>query len=154
MTAELSTILAAVVWSVIGTVLSQAIAIAVLWWLGLPPRKLIHQIEVVQNAAVGACFFIISLTVGLFVGILTSNGFTESFGIVDGAIWIASALLLGAALMWISFLIAYRVMGIENGESIYRYLQRELIEEQNTALAFFLGGLAVVPFVCVIFQVI
>jgi hypothetical protein len=154
MSAELFTILSAVLWSIGGTVLSQMISIAVLWWLGLPPKKLVYQIEELQNPAVGACFFIISITVGLFVGIMSSNGFTQSYGFVDGAIWIFSALLMGSALMWISFMIAYRIMGVENGESIYRYFQRELIEEQNLSLAFFLGGLAVVPFICVIFQVI
>jgi len=129
-------------------------------WLGLPPKKLIHEIEVVQNPAIGACFFIISLAVALFIGIFTSDGFSandptyvEPSWIVSTG-WIIMALFIGGLLTWISFEIAHRVMGVENEESTYRYIQRELIEEQNAALALFLGGLSIVPFIAVIFQMI
>jgi hypothetical protein len=64
------------------------------------------------------------------------------------------AFILGTVLTWISFELAHRAMGVENEESTYRYIQRELIEEQNASLAFFLGGLAIVPYIAVIFQVI
>lgn len=150
----------AIAWSVLATIVSQLVSIAILAWLGLPPKKLVHEIEEVQNPAIGACFFIISLAVGLFIGILTSNGFSANSpnyqdpGFVGGAAWIILALVLGTVLMWISFEIAYHIMGVENNESLYRYMQRELIEEQNASLAFFLGGLAIVPFIAVIFQVI
>lgn len=150
----------AIGWSVAATIVAQLISVTLMAWLGLPPKKLVHEIEEAQNPAVGASFFIISLAVGLFIGILTSDGFDvnsanyQDPGFVAGAGWIIMALILGTVLMWISFEIAYRIMGVEDNESLYRYIQRELIEEQNASLAFFLGGLAIVPYIAVIFQVI
>lgn len=150
----------AVAWTIAATLVSQLVSIGLMSWLGLPPKKLVHEIEVVQNPAVGASFFIISLAVGLFIGIFTSNGFSiNSADYVEpewwvSTLWIIGALLLGALLTWISFEVAYRLMGVENNESLKRYIQRELIEEQNASLAFFLGGLSIVPFIAVIFQMI
>jgi hypothetical protein len=150
----------AIAWSVVATLVSQLISVLFMWWLGLSPKKLVHEIEEIQNPAIGAAFFIISLTVGLFIGIMASDGFSVNKpeyrdpGFLGGAGWIILALVLGTVLVWISFEIAYRVMGVENNESLYRYIQRELIEEQNVSLAFFLGGLAIVPYIAVIFQVI
>ena len=51
-------------------------------------------------------------------------------------------------------MIAYRIMGIEDNESFMDYVRRELVEEQNASLAFFLGGLMITPFIAVIFQII
>lgn len=153
-------IVAAIGWTIAATVVAQIISIFIMRWLGLPPQKLIHEIEEIQNPAVGACFFIISLAVGLFISLFTSNGFSSNDptyvdpGFLGSAAWITFALILGALLTWISFEIAHRAMGVENDETTYRYIQRELIEEQNVSLAFFLGGLSIVPFLAVIFQMI
>jgi hypothetical protein len=150
----------AVAWTIAATIVSQLVSVGVMTWLGLPPKKLVREIEEVQNPAVGASFFIISLAVGLFIGIFTSNGFSinsadyQDPGFAVSTAWIALALVLGFLLMWISFEVAYRMMGVENNESLKRYIQRELVEEQNASLAFFLGGLAIVPFIAVIFQMI
>lgn len=152
---DVSLIVAAVMWAIFGTLVSQGVSVALMWWLGLGPKRLVHEIEETQNAAVGASFFIVSLAVAFFVGMLTSNGFSrEAATILSGAVWVVMALVVGIVLMWISFEIAHTVMQRINGESTYRYIQRELIEEQNTSLAFFLGGLAVVPFITILFQVI
>jgi len=148
------TVLAAIGWSIGATLIAQLVSITLMWWLGLPPKKLSHEIEDVQNTAVGACFFIVSLTAGLFVGIFTSNGFTDAQDFITSTGWIVLALFLGVTLMWMGFEIAHRVMGPIEGESTKRYIQREIVEEQNAALAFLLGGLAVTPFIAVIFQVI
>lgn len=148
-------VVSAIAWSIVATLISQMVSVIILAWLGLPPKKLIHEIEEVQNPAIGACFFIIALAVGLFVGAFTSDGFTTNDpGYAASAGWIVLALFVGALLTWISFEVAHRVMGVENEESTYRYIQRELIEEQNASLAFFLGGLSIVPFIAVIFQMI
>jgi hypothetical protein len=160
MNALLLQVIYAVAWTIAATIVSQLVSVGLMAWLGLPPKKLVREIEEVQNPAVGASFFIISLSVGLFIGLFTSNGFSiNSADYVDPGFlvstgWIILALVLGFALMWISFSIAYRMMGVENNESLKRYIQRELIEEQNSSLAFFLGGLAVVPFINVILQMI
>ena len=160
-------ILLAVGWSVVATILAQVISVLFMRWLGLPIKKLVHEIENIQNPAVGAVFFVVSLTVGLFVGIFASDGFTPvgarlaedqalstTGELLAQAGWIGLALLIALVLTWISFMVAYRIMGIEDEESFYRYVQRELIEEQNASLAFFLGGLMITPFIAVIFQII
>lgn len=147
-------------WAVLATLVAQLISVMLMWWLGLPPKKLVREIEDIQNPAVGATFFIVSLAAGLFISIFASDGFSvnspdyQDPGFAANAGWIAIAFIVGTVLTWISFEIAHRVMGVENEESTFRYIQRELIEEQNASLAFFLGGLAIVPFIAVIFQVI
>jgi hypothetical protein len=146
--------ISAIVWSAISIVISQAIGILLMWWLGLPPRKLIHEIEDVQNPAVGACFFILSLTASLWVGALASDGFTITESFLTGAGWIIGGLLVAAGFTALNFMIAHRLMGRLNNENVYRYLRREIIEEQNASLAFFMGGLAISPFLAVLFQVI
>lgn len=45
-------------------------------------------------------------------------------------------------------------MGRQPGETVYTYLRREIIDEQNASLAFFLGGLSVAPFISIMFQLI
>jgi hypothetical protein len=145
-------------------------------WLGLSPRRLTQEIEDVQNPAVGAVFFIVSLTVSLFIGMFVTAGFTpvRSASVevapgyaVDaaaleattqdylvGAGWIIGAFVLAMVLTWINFYIAYRVMSPTPGENVVQYIRRELIVEQNVSLAFFLGGLAISPFIAVLFQTI
>ena len=153
-------VVGAIGWTIAATVISQIVSISIMSWLGLPPKKLIHEIEEIQNPAVGACFFIISLAVGLFIGAFTSDGFSANDptyvdpGYLGNTAWIVLGLILGAVLTWVSFEIAHRAMGVENDETTYRYIQRELIQEQNASLAFFLGGLSIVPFIAVIFQMI
>jgi len=147
-------VLGALLWSVVSIAISQVTSIMLMAWLGLPPKKLVHEIEEVQNPAVGACFFIVSLAVAFFVGMFTSNGFTDAEGVLAGTGWIVGALVLGAAFTTLSFVVAHRVMGRENDESVLDYIKRELILEQNASLAFFLGGLSIVCFMSVIFQTI
>jgi hypothetical protein len=160
-------ILPAIGWSVLATILAQVISILFMRMLGLPIKKLVHEIENIQNTAVGAIFFVVSLTVGLFVGIFASDGFTpvgerlapdqalsDTGELLAQIGWIGMALFLSLVLTWISFMIAYRMMGVQDNESFLRYVRRELVEEQNAALAFFLGSLMIVPFIAVIFQII
>jgi hypothetical protein len=160
-------ILLAIGWSVLATILAQVISILFMRMLGLPIKKLVHEIENIQNTAVGAIFFVVSLTVGLFVGIFASDGFTpvgerlapdqalsDTGELLAQIGWIGMALFLSLVLTWISFMIAYRMMGVQDNESFLRYVRRELVEEQNAALAFFLGSLMIVPFIAVIFQII
>ncbi|MEL6525246.1 MAG: hypothetical protein AAFQ07_06000 [Chloroflexota bacterium] len=161
MTENVITIVSAIGWTVLATIIAQVVSVGLMAWLGLKPSKLIYEIEEVQNTAVGACFFIISLATGLFVGMFTSNGFTVNDNALvpeptfwESTGWIVLALFLGMALTWILFEIAHRAMGVENDETTYRYIQREVIEEQNASLAFFLGGLSIVPFIAVILQMI
>lgn len=141
-------------WSILSILIAQGTSIAIMTILGLPPKKLIHEIEEVQNAAVGAVFFIVSITVAFFVGMFTTNGYTDAGGVLPGAAWIVGAFIMGMGFTWINFIVAHRVMGRENDETVLDYIRRELVLEQNASLAFFLGGLSIVPFISVLFQTI
>lgn len=150
----LESFIAAIGWSILSIVVSQTISVGLMWWLGLSPKKLAHEIEDVQNVAVGAVFFIVSLSVSLFVGVYFSNGFTEFTSFADSALWFVSGLVMGLVLMTVIFFIAHRLLDRLEGETVYRYIRRELIEEQNAALAWFLGGLSIPVFIAAVFQII
>lgn len=157
-------IVEAVVWSIVIIVVSQLVSLLIVWWLGVPPGKLEHEIEEKQNAAVGAIFFIVTLIISLFVSSLASNGFTEvdptlapADAFATGALWILGGVAFGIVLTFLNFFIVFRWMGRQergSGESMYRYMQREIIDEHNLAFAFFLGGLATAPFIAVLYQII
>jgi ABC-type multidrug transport system fused ATPase/permease subunit len=147
-------VVSALLWMTFSTIVAQAVSILLMWWLGLPPSRLVHEIEVVQNPAVGASFFIISLTASLFISLMSSAGFTPDPSFLEGAAWIVGGLAVGALYTAISFFIAHRVMGRQPGETVYTYLRREIIDEQNASLAFFLGGLSVAPFISIMFQLV
>jgi len=146
-------VIAAILWSVAAVVVSQGTSILLMWWLGLPPKKLIHEIEEVQNPAVGAWLVIVSLAVSIFISQFVTNGYTDAGSILAGAGWIAGAFVLGTILMGINFFIAHQIMDPKK-ETVIQYIRRELIEEQNASLAFFLGGLAVASYISVIYQMI
>lgn len=156
MSPEVEQAIEAISWSIAATIVSQIVSIVLMWMLGVRPRKLAKEINDVQNPAIGASFFIVALTMALFIGIFASDGFSDPSNreLRTTLVWGALALFLGLVLMWASFVIAHRIMGVENEESTYRYIQRELVEEQNIALALFLGGLVLPPFIVTIFQVI
>jgi hypothetical protein len=144
----------ALVWATFAVFVSQLASIGVMWLLGLPPRKLTHEIEDVQNPAVGAVFFIISLTASIFVGFMTTSGFTPDPPFLESAAWIIGGLLLALVYTWILFIVAHRVMGRLPNENVYDYIRREIVLEQNSSLAFFLGGLTVSPFISIVFQLL
>jgi ABC-type multidrug transport system fused ATPase/permease subunit len=151
---SLELIISALLWMTFAVIVSQATSILLMWWLGLPPGKLSEEIAEVQNPAVGACFFIVSLAASIFISIMASAGFSPDPSFIEGAFWIIGGLVVAAAYTAILFSIAYRFMRPKKGESLYHYMRREIIDEQNVALAFFLGGLSITPFVAVVFQLI
>jgi hypothetical protein len=146
--------LSAVLWATLVTLVSQGVSILVVWWLGLPPKKLVHEIEVVQNPAVGAIFFIITLTVSLFISQWAGDPRSSSGSNLEEIAWFVGGILVGVIYTAIVYMIAHRVMGRENNENVYQYLRREIIEEQNVSLAFFMGGLAFAPFIAVLYQIL
>ncbi len=157
MSALTGLILEAVMWTVIIILISQIISFTIVAWLGVPPNKIEHEIEEKQNAAVGAIFFIVTLVTTLFVSVLSSNGFTEVESAATGAMWIFGGVAFGTILTFLNIFIVFRWMGQEEraaGESMYRYIQRELIDEHNLAFAFFIGALAVAPYIAVLFQIL
>lgn len=147
-------VIESLVWSTFAVVVSQAVSIFLMWLLGLPPRKLIHEIEDVQNPAVGALFFIVSFTATIFIGFMTTDGFTPDPSAVEGAAWIIGGLILALLYTFVLLQLAHRLMGRQPNESLYGYIQREIVKEQNAALAFFLGGMATTPFISVVFQLL
>lgn len=155
-------VLSAILWSLAAVIISQLVSIGLMSWLGLPIKKLTHEIEDVQNPAVGASFFIISLAVAFFVGMFTTDIFIRdpqpALPFLNNLLWILGALVLSSLIVFVNFQIAYNLMGkeqhgeLDRKESMMEYIRRELIEEQNASLALFLGGLAVVPFIAVTFH--
>ncbi|MBC7869304.1 MAG: hypothetical protein H7Y09_00585 [Chitinophagaceae bacterium] len=151
---SMNDLISALLWATFTVVVSQAISVAIMWWLGLPPSKLIHEIEDVQNIAVGAVFFIITLIASIFIGLMATEGFTPDPDGLTSAAWIVGGLILSLVYTALSFTIAHRIMKPLPGEGVYGYMHREIVEEQNGAVAFFLGGLATAPFIAVVFQLL
>lgn len=147
-------LITALIWATAAIAISLLVSVGLMRWLGLPLKKLIHEIEDVQNTAVGACFFIVSLTVSLFVSVYFSDGFSETQSFGDSMLWFVGGLVSCWLYTAIILVVIRRALGRVPNESTYRYLRRELIEEQNAALAFFLGGVTVPPFIAVLFQIL
>lgn len=147
-------ILEAIGWAIFATVLSQLIGLGVMTLLGLPPRRLTSTIEDKQNTAVGAVYFIISLITAIYVSTVTGDGYDAAGTTAETWAWILGGAVLGTVLTLISFWIAHYMMDPLEGENLYGYIRRELIDEENAALAFFLGGLAIAPFLTAVQQII
>lgn len=148
-------VFAALIWSTLAILASQFAGISIMWWLGLPPRKLVVEIEEVQNTAVGAAFLIVSIAASLYIGVYFSDGYSEippEFG--EATVWFITGLLASFGYLVIIFVAVHRLMGREYDESVYGYLRREIIEVQNAALVMFLGGLTLSPFIAMVFQII
>ena len=145
--------LSSLLWATAASAIALGLSLIVLWWLGLPLRKLAAEIADVQNTAVGALFFIISLITSIFVGVLAGGVPTLSANGLEEAAWTVGGVVVASLYMIVAFWIAHREMG-PKGESLQQWIHREIIVEQNAALAFFLGALAVPPFIAVLYQII
>lgn len=149
----MTVILNTLIWATAATIGSQLIAVLLVAWIGVPPKKLAHELEETQNVAIGAIFFIISLTASIFIGVLVAEP-TEADSTLATLAWIGGGLLLSLVYTIVNFWIAHEVLDPVDGENVYTYIRRELVDEQNAALAFFLGGLMVAPFISVLSQII
>ncbi|MEJ2577876.1 MAG: hypothetical protein P8Z68_02120 [Kineosporiaceae bacterium] len=147
-------IVSAVVWTTVATVISQGSAIALMALLGVRPRALPHELVEVQNPAVGAAFFVVALTAALFVSPMASSGFTPDPDLWESAAWVVGGLVMAVVYTLVAFMLAHRVLGRRRGEGLLGFVRRELVAEQNVSLTLFFGGLAVIPFVAVVYQLI
>jgi hypothetical protein len=147
-------VISAILWTTLAVIISQGVSIVLMRWLGLPPSKLVREIVDVQNTAVGACFFIISLGASIFVSLMTSAGFTPDPPALESALWIVGGVVVAMIYTAIMFVITHRILGVKKGEGVVAYMRREIVTEQNAALALFLGGLAITPFIAVALQLI
>ncbi|MGX9686099.1 hypothetical protein ACTQ9L_03000 [Deinococcus wulumuqiensis] len=118
--------------------------------LGIRLNELAREIEQRQTAAVGAIFFWASLGFSLLFSRLVGTpasmndlSWAEAFGWLGVAVGIA--LLLFTLGTWLVF----GMLARRQGETISRYLRRELVDEHNLALAFVLGSLFIVPVIVV-----
>lgn len=153
MNETLEVILSALIYSTVATFVSQGIGVLVMWWLGLKPKKLVHEIEVAQNVAIGASFFIIALTTSIFIGVLTADP-APAESLLASYAWIIGGLALATLYAVVAFWAAHRALKPMEGENVYGWVQRELVTEQNASLAFFLGGLLVAPYIAVVSQIV
>ena len=149
----METVLSSLVWATGATLIAQAVAIGIMWYLGLPPKKLAHEIEDVQNPAIGATFFIVSIIASIFIGLMAQEPSPAESNLASAA-WILGGIALATLYSGISFIIVHRIFEPIEGENVYTWIRRELVLEQNASLAFFLGGLSVAHFISVAYQVI
>jgi hypothetical protein len=151
---NIDVVISAIVWTLITTIVAQTISVMIMWAFGLPPRKLIQEIEDVQNPAVGAMFFVISLSAALFMGKFSEGVPSPEAPALETALWVAGGLIMATVLMLVSVWSAHIIMGKNPGENLFTYLRREIMDEQNASLALFIGGLSVAPFIAVAYQVL
>ena len=147
------TILSSLLWATGATLIAQIVAVAIMWRLGVPPKKLAHEIEDTQNVAVGATFFIISVIASIYIGLMAQEP-SPADSNLENVAWILGGVALATVYSSISFVIVHRIFNPIEGENTYTWIRRELVLEQNAALAFFLGGLVVAHFISVAYQVI
>ena len=90
----LEQVISAIVWATLATAISVSVGLLLIWWFGLNPRRLAHEIDDVQNAGVGATFFIVSLITSLFVSVLAGGVPTRSVSVAEelGSDWQAISL--------------------------------------------------------------
>ena len=149
----LEQVISAIVWATLATAISVSVGLLLIWWFGLNPRRLAHEIDDVQNAGVGATFFIVSLITSLFVSVLAGGVPTRSVSVAEELGWAVVGVLVSVVYTLIEFFIVHRAIA-PKGESLRQYLHREIVIEQNAALALFLGGLALAPFLAILYQII
>ena len=146
-------VLNSLLYATVATILSQVIAVGAMRWLGLSPNKLAHEIEDVQNVAVGASFFVISLITSIFIAVLAAEP-EEADSVLASWGWIFGGLALSLLYSGVSFWVAHRMLTPLEGENPYSWIRRELVDEQNASLALFLGGLMSAAFFSVLGQIV
>ncbi len=145
-------LLNALLWTVGVTLVTFLLSTILMRWLfGLDLREVEREVEDDQNVAVGAFFFIISLALSLFLGFMASDGFTT--GATPELAWVVYGLLLAFVLAGLGLWFAVHVLS-GSSESIIAYLRREVVDEDNGALALFLGSFVLTPFVITALQLI
>jgi ABC-type transport system involved in multi-copper enzyme maturation permease subunit len=143
----------AILWAIFATIISQFVSLYLLRFFGLPLKQLRREIEDTQNPAVGAFFFAVSLIVSTWVSNLTAGPRSTEYEPIDTLVWTSLGILISVIFTVVSWTIAhYRFQPLE-GENVYKWIRRELIDEQNASLALFLAGLAVAPFMAVLYQI-
>jgi hypothetical protein len=144
-------------WSLLSIILAGVISLLVVKIiLGVRIRDLLTEIETKQNAAVGIIFKDIAAVIsGLFL-IFTSAGFTSSTNLVQDLLWTVGGGLLTLVFMGVlGFLLLRWLAGRRSlKETPLQYLRRELIQEQNQALAHILMAFLIVIGLAVIGQTI
>jgi hypothetical protein len=144
-------------WSLISIILAGIISILVVKIiLGVRIGDLLAEIETKQNAAVGIIFKDIAAVIsGLFL-IFTSEGFTASTNLVQDILWTVGGGLLTLVFIGVlGFLLLRWLAGRKSlKETPIQYLRRELIQEQNQALAHIIMAFLIVIGITVIGQTI
>jgi hypothetical protein len=145
------------VWSLFSIILAGVISILIVKiLLGVRASNLIAEIETKQNAAVGIIFKDVAAVLSGLLLIFTSQGFSPSTNWVGDLLWTLGGGLLTLVFMGLlGFLFLKWLVGRRSSrETPLQYLRRELIEEQNLALAHILMAFLVVVGITVIGQTI
>lgn len=145
-------------WSLVSILLAGAISLLVVKViLGVRISDLLAEIETKQNAAVGIIFKDIAAVLSGLLLIFTSNGFSNtSTTLVEDLLWtvgggLLTLLLIGVfGYLFLRWLTGRRAVK----ETPLQYLRRELILEQNQALAHIIMAFLIVVGITVIGQTI
>jgi hypothetical protein len=146
-------------WSLISIVVATIISLLVIRViLGIKFKDLLAEIETKQNAAVGIIFKNIAAVASGFCLVFASEGFTATPAtpFQEGILWATGGGLLTIVLMLLLCFVVLTLLARREHlkETPLRYLRRELVEEQNEALAHIIMALLIVVGISVIGQVI
>jgi hypothetical protein len=143
------------VWSLLSIILAGMTTILVVKIiLGVRIPDLLAEIETKQNAAISTIFKDIAAVLSGLTLIFTSTGFTPSTNLIGDILWAVGGGLLTLVLMGVlGFLFLLWLVGRRSlKETPLQYLRRELIQEQNQALADIIMAFLIVIGIAVIGQ--
>lgn len=153
---NINQLLEAGLWAAGSSVASIIFSLVILRLVfGLTINKIVQEVEEDQNMAVAIIFAFFSIMVSFFVASFATDGFTSPGNTVQDASWLVLGFAAAAVMSTVVNSVILRTFGnrLEN-ESVFAYLQREFIVENNGALALFVTSQGAVWFIQAYFQVI
>ncbi|MBE3561596.1 MAG: hypothetical protein IMW89_20595 [Ktedonobacteraceae bacterium] len=146
-----------VLWSLLSIIIAGIISILIVTIvLGIKISDLITEIETKQNAAIGIIFKNVAAVLSGLLLIFTSTGFSSSEGLLSDILWTVGGGLLTLLFTGIlGFLFLNWLSGKRaSRETPLQYLRRELVLEQNEALAHIIMAFFIVVGITMIGQII
>lgn len=154
---NLNSLASAVLWAIGSGLVSLILsAIFMRFVLGLKFRDVITEIEEDHNLGVASYFGFFVFIVNLFVGAIATDGFSgSSTSISTDLAWVAFGFIVPAALSVVTCAMAIAYGGTRrDGEGLFGYLRREIVHEDNAALAVLTISLSAMWFLPFWFQII
>ena len=105
----------------------------------------VREVEEEHNTAVGGAFFIVALLTALWLGKI-GGSFGNEVNLREQLAWTAIGFVIATFVFVVAFNLVFRGICHRRGERLLPYLRREAIVENNAAMIWFIGSLAVVPY--------